>query len=274
MSSNNAFRKKHFHIARPDSQVESVYLKLIKFAQDHPNEDHSWFENAKKYAEQKEINEMLLDHFIFSLNLFYYRKDNLFYTTAKYLTDKIFALTLLILCTPLYLIFALIIKLTSTGPAFYRQPRIGKLAKPFFIYKFRTMYEGSEAHRATTSPLAKIKNDPRITPIGRFLRKWKFDELPQFFNILIGDMSFVGPRPLTIEESATMKTKYSIRYAVKPGLTGLWQVKRPHTNNGKLKIALDALYARKKTFLLDVYLLVMTFPVLLKGEKHFSELED
>jgi lipopolysaccharide/colanic/teichoic acid biosynthesis glycosyltransferase len=150
---------------------------------------------------------------------------------TKRLVDFMVALVGLILISPLLLLIALAIKASSPGPIFYQSGRLGKHKQPFFMLKFRTMSVDADAQRDKLrreqhleNELFKLKDDPRVTPIGKFLRQYSLDELPQLVNVLVGDMSLVGPRPLPPDESDLFSAPFTIRYQVLPGITGAWQV--------------------------------------------------
>jgi lipopolysaccharide/colanic/teichoic acid biosynthesis glycosyltransferase len=150
---------------------------------------------------------------------------------VKRLVELAIVITLLILATPLLITLALIVRLTSPGPALFRQVRIGRHARPFVMYKFRTMRDGAEdgmadlrPHSDVPGPLFKLREDPRVTRVGRVLRTSSLDELPQLLNVLIGHMSLVGPRPLPVGESAAVTGWAEKRFDVRPGMTGQWQV--------------------------------------------------
>lgn len=137
----------------------------------------------------------------------------------------------LICLAPFFFLIACLIKLTSRGPVFYNPLRAGLGGKPFHLYKFRTMIDGADSLREKlivynerSGPVFKMTNDPRVTSIGNFLRMWSLDELPQLINVLKGDMSLVGPRPLDIVEEKSMNDWHRIRRTVKPGMTCLWQI--------------------------------------------------
>jgi len=195
------------------------------------------------------------------------------------LFDIIIALLALILFSPLMLIIALIIKFYDKGPIIFKQKRVGKNGKIFYIYKFRTMYPDAENRlkellnkdpelRKEWYENFKLKNDPRITPIGKFLRKTSLDELPQFFNVLKGDMSIVGPRPVTKEELELHykdKTKYYVK--VKPGITGYWQVEaRGDESKYEDRVNMDIWYIKHRNFFLDIKIILKTILVMLKGK--------
>ncbi|HZO90242.1 MAG TPA: exopolysaccharide biosynthesis polyprenyl glycosylphosphotransferase [Chthonomonadaceae bacterium] len=194
------------------------------------------------------------------------------YAAAKRGLDILLALLLLIAAAPLMALIAALVKLTSRGPAIFKQTRIGLGGKPFTCYKFRSMCADAESRRQhllhlneVSGPVFKIKNDPRVTPIGRILRKYSLDELPQLFNVLQGDMSLVGPRPPVAQEVAQYGERERRRLAVKPGLTCLWQV------NGRSHIAfdrwveLDLLYIETMSFWGDIKILLQTIPAVLTG---------
>ncbi len=174
--------------------------------------------------------------------------------------------------SPLFLITALLIKLTSKGPVFFRQDRCGLNGRHFMAAKFRTMVDGAEKKRnelldlnEMTGPVFKIKNDPRLTGIGQFLRKFSIDELPQFFNVLRGDMSLVGPRPLPIEEN-DYKSWQRRRLSVKPGITCLWQVNgRNKINDFDNWVKLDLEYIDSWSLGLDFKILLRTIPAVMSG---------
>lgn len=183
-------------------------------------------------------------------------------------TIDIFAsICILILLSPVYIISALRVKLSSPGPIFYKQVRIGIYGKPFMIYKFRSMVLDAEAN----GPALSSENDPRITPWGRFMRKWRIDELPQFFNILKGDMSLVGPRPerqFYIDIIAKTNPHYKYLHKVKPGLTSWGMVKFGYAENTKEMIErmkYDLLYIKNCSLVLDFKIMIYTIFVILQG---------
>jgi len=193
---------------------------------------------------------------------------------TKGVIDWVGALVLIILASIPMLITALVIKLTSPGPAIFRQERGGKNGKPFRMYKFRTMHLDAEARRKDleplnqmTGPVFKIDRDPRITPVGRWLRKTSIDELPQLINVLFGEMSLVGPRPLPLYEVEKFQhTAQRRRLSVKPGLTCLWQV----TGRNEVKdfqdwVRLDLEYIDNWSLWLDFGILLRTIPVVILG---------
>jgi Undecaprenyl-phosphate galactose phosphotransferase WbaP len=183
----------------------------------------------------------------------------------------------LVLLMPLAII-SLIIQLTSSGPAIYRQSRIGKNGRPFLCYKFRTMYYDADERlqgildadpkaRQEWEEYRKLKDDPRITPIGQFLRRTSLDELPQILNILKGEMSMVGPRPVTQEEiEKYYKDSAELCFSVLPGITGLWQVSGRSNTSFGYRISLDSWYVRNWNLWLDIVILFKTVHVVYRRE--------
>lgn len=177
------------------------------------------------------------------------------------------------LLVPLVLVLSLLIRMDSPGPAIFRQTRIGKEGKPFTCYKFRTMIANAEQRKAelqrlneADGPLFKIRSDPRITRIGRILRRSSLDELPQVWNVLLGDMSLVGPRPALPEEVGQYEPWHHRRLEVTPGLTGLWQVLgRSDTSFDKM-VRLDIYYAENWSVGMDLHILLKTIPTVLSGK--------
>jgi exopolysaccharide biosynthesis polyprenyl glycosylphosphotransferase len=190
---------------------------------------------------------------------------------VKRTVDFLGALAGLVLLAPLLLATALAIKLTSPGPAIFSQERSGKHGRPFRMYKFRSMYSDAEqrrheleAYNQMTGPVFKLDNDPRITPLGRILRKYSIDELPQLVNVLLGDMSLVGPRPLpTYEVENFANTAQRRRLSVKPGLTCLWQISgRNKVRDFETWVKLDLEYIDNWSIWLDFRILLHTVPAV------------
>lgn len=175
------------------------------------------------------------------------------------LLDITGSIAILLLAFPIMLVVAVAIKLTSPGPILYRQERVGKGGKLFALYKFRTMIQDAEKH---VGPVWAAKDDARVTPVGRILRRTRLDELPQLFNILKGDMSLVGPRPERPFFVERHKALQGVRLAVKPGLTGLAQVRSYYDLKPAHKVKYDYLYIQKRSLLLNIYILLQTIPVL------------
>ena len=172
--------------------------------------------------------------------------------------------------SPVWLAIAGTIKLTSRGPVFYRDQRIGLGEQAFGMMKFRTMYADAAARQATleaaneaSGPLFKIKNDPRVTPVGGFLRRFSLDELPQVLNVLWGEMSLVGPRPLPIRDYEQLLPWHRKRYLVLPGMTGLWQVSGRIDLSFDDLVRLDFYYIENWSIWLDISILAKTLPAVL-----------
>jgi len=192
----------------------------------------------------------------------------------KVVFNYLLALCLMPILLPLIVVFAFLIKIESKGPVFFKQKRIGKNCKPFYIYKFRSMYknadkileellEKNEELRKEWEQNHKLKNDPRITKIGKFLRKTSLDELPQIFNVLKGDMAFVGPRPVTEEElNKFYKENKKFYCMVKPGITGLWQVSGRNDISYEERVQIDKWYVINWSLWLDVIILIKTFKAI------------
>lgn len=192
---------------------------------------------------------------------------------AKRLFDVLFSLSVLILFSPVYLLLALLIALSSPGSIFYVQERVGKDHKPFGCLKFRTMVENADEmllHMMATSPNLreefqdnfKLKKDPRITWIGHFLRMTSLDEFPQFWNVLKGDMSVVGPRPLVPEELSKYGHHIDKVLTIRPGITGLWQVSGRNDIPYHRRVQIDVYYVNSRKFWLDLWLIVKTIGVV------------
>jgi Undecaprenyl-phosphate galactose phosphotransferase WbaP len=193
---------------------------------------------------------------------------------AKRLFDIVFSLLVLILFSPVYLILALLIALSSEGPIFYVQERIGQNYKPFHCIKFRTMVTNADevlVQMMETSPQLrqefessfKLKKDPRITKIGRFLRITSLDEFPQFWNVLKGDMSVVGPRPLVAEELPKYGQHIEQVLTIKPGITGLWQVSGRNDIPYPRRVQIDLHYVKSRTLWLDLWIILKTIDVVI-----------
>jgi lipopolysaccharide/colanic/teichoic acid biosynthesis glycosyltransferase len=194
------------------------------------------------------------------------------YDAAKRALDVAGATAGLLLLSPMFCAVALAIRLTTDGPALLRQTRIGENGTPFRLFKFRSMYNDAEARRAALladnahgedSVTFKLKRDPRVTPIGRFLRRSSIDELPQLLNVLNGSMSLVGPRPPLPAEVARYNPHQLQRLAAKPGLTCLWQVSGRADLPFPRQVELDIDYVTHRSLRLDVSILLRTVPAVL-----------
>ena len=175
----------------------------------------------------------------------------------------------LVLIGPLMCLLALWIRLDSTGPVFYAAKRAGAKGRPFRCYKFRSMVAGADQMKETLrgrnqrdGPNFKLTDDPRITPLGRFLRRYSLDELPQLWNVLRGEMSLVGPRPHPMEEVNHYELQHYRRLDIKPGMTGLWQISARHSPSFDLNMHLDLTYIENWTLQLDIHILLRTVRVI------------
>ena len=188
--------------------------------------------------------------------------------------DIVFSGAGFIIALPLLLVVAAIIKITSPGPAFLRQERIGRFGKPFLLWKFRTMRIDADASShevhlrnliATDIPMVKLdaKSDPRVFPFGRILRSTCLDELPQLINVLRGDMSLVGPRPCMVYEFHQYQDWQKRRFDAMPGITGLWQVSGKNRTTFTEMIGLDIAYAERVSFMCDLKIILKTIPAIL-----------
>lgn len=175
------------------------------------------------------------------------------------LLDITGSLCILTCAFPAMFVAAVLVKLTSRGPVFYRQERVGRSGRVFELYKFRTMINDAERH---VGPVWASKDDERVTPVGRVLRRTRMDELPQLYNILCGHMSLVGPRPERPFFVQRHKALQGVRLAVKPGLTGLAQIRSFYDLKPAHKVKYDYLYIQKRSLLLNIYILLQTVPVL------------
>ena len=191
----------------------------------------------------------------------------------KRLMDIVLAVLAVILGSPVFLITALLVKLTSPGPIIFSQVRVGRFGRHFKFYKFRSMYIDAEARKAELlkhnesgdGVIFKMKRDPRITPVGRFIRKFSIDELPQLFNVILGDMSLVGPRPPLPSEVRTYTLEERKRLNITPGITCLWQVSGRSELPFSKQIALDKEYIASRSAWKDFLILLKTIPAILTG---------
>jgi lipopolysaccharide/colanic/teichoic acid biosynthesis glycosyltransferase len=207
---------------------------------------------------------------------------NAFQRTVKRVGDCLIAFVALIVFSPLFLYCYLAVKREDGGPAIFKQERIGRFGKPFYIYKFRSMYMDAEerkkelmAQNEMQGLMFKMDNDPRIIGsekgpgkgIGNFIRKTSIDELPQFWNILKGDMSLIGTRPPTVNEYEQYDLHHKIRLSMKPGLTGMWQVSgRSDITDFEEVVRLDTEYIEHWSIGLDLKILFKTIKVVFEGE--------
>ncbi|WP_404427970.1 sugar transferase [Ureibacillus chungkukjangi] len=196
--------------------------------------------------------------------------DGKLYLMGKRMTDLVLTIVGLILLSPLFLVIACIIKLANKkAPVLFKQIRVGKDGREFYMYKFRSMVENAEDLKAflvdqneAVGPVFKIKQDPRVTKVGRFIRKTSMDELPQLFNVLKGEMTLVGPRP-PLPEEVDQYTSYEYqRLTVRPGLTCYWQVSGRSNIGFKEWVELDLKYIQERNYLIDLKLIFKTVLVL------------
>jgi lipopolysaccharide/colanic/teichoic acid biosynthesis glycosyltransferase len=194
-------------------------------------------------------------------------------TRAKRLLDVTISLVLLVLLSPLLLLIALLIKKTSPGPVIYHWKVVGEKGRPFVGFKFRSMVVDADARKASlesvnemSGPVFKLTNDPRVTTIGRWLRRYSLDELPQLFSVLVGDMSLVGPRPPLQSEYARFDEYQKQKLLVKPGMTCLWQVSgRSEIRDFAEWVKLDLEYVATWSLMLDFKILAKTAAVVVSG---------
>ena len=199
--------------------------------------------------------------------------DALYLLVLKRLLDICLSSIILALTWPLFVGLAIAIALTSSGPVFFSQRRVGLRGETFWMLKFRSMYRDAEdrlaefsGHSNRSGVCFKLEKDPRVTPVGRILRRFSLDELPQLFNVLRGDMSLVGPRPGLLSEVAAYPEHAHARHHVLPGITGLWQVSGRADIGFDEMISLDLEYVRGVSFLNDCTILIRTFGAVLAGK--------
>jgi len=270
---------------------------LVSLLHDHSangvifNAKYTYFGDIEKaiHACEREGVEAWLMADFFSTNISqasvdeFYGRPVLIFRTApdvswqgviKQVLDVVLASASLILVSPLFAFFALLIKLTSPGPVLFRQRRCGLNGQPFTILKFRSMVVDAEQRKGELAamnemggPIFKLTNDPRVTPIGRFMRKYSVDEWPQLINVLRGEMSLVGPRAMDVEEVKRFDDwAHRRRFSVKPGLTGLWQISgRSNLKDFKDWVRFDLQYIDNWSLWLDLKIMWRTIPVVLAG---------
>jgi exopolysaccharide production protein ExoY len=199
------------------------------------------------------------------------------YPSVKRIFDIIFSLSILLITSPLLILISFAVKISSKGPVLYRDRRMGQNAQAIWCFKFRTMY--SDAKKQLPTLLAsnpslqkewetyhKLRNDPRITPLGRILRKTSLDEFPQFFNVVFGDLSVVGPRPFPVRfGNPTFQKKAPVILSVKPGITGLWQTSGRSSITLEERLHIDERYVKHRSFLFDLFLIMKTIPAVLSS---------
>jgi lipopolysaccharide/colanic/teichoic acid biosynthesis glycosyltransferase len=193
------------------------------------------------------------------------------YSFVSRAIDIVIATVVLVLATPIILLAAVAIKVSSRGPIFFRQARAGRDGRPFTMYKLRSMYAGADDdkelfrrhNQLPTGPCFKLKRDPRVTAIGRWIRRSSIDELPQLWNVIKGDMALVGPRPLPFDEVRRGTPQERLRLSVKPGITCLWQVSGRTEIPYERWLEMDVWYIQNRSFSLDLRILMQTIPAVL-----------
>lgn len=219
------------------------------------------------------LNRIQVEEFEGQKVITFFREKMLWQLLAKRLLDISVSVVLLIVLSPILLIVAISIKLTSAGPAIFCQDRVGMNKRIFKMYKFRSMIVDAEQKKQSlfklnemTGPVFKIKNDPRITSVGKFIRKISLDEFPQLWNVIKGEMSLVGPRPPLPSEVDKYERFHRRRLAIKPGITCLWQVGGRNNVSFEKWMELDQIYCENWSFWLDLKILLKTIPVILIGK--------
>jgi len=188
--------------------------------------------------------------------------------------DFTIALAAIIILLPAFVLIAIALRLERGGPVMFVQQRIGRHGAAFMLYKFRSMHVDGDrifADHIVSNPDAaaewardhKLQRDPRVTRLGSFLRRSSLDELPQLFNVLLGQMSIVGPRPIVADEVARYGRFFRFYCSVRPGITGIWQISGRNHVSYRRRVAMDAIYARKKSILLDIKIIAATIPAVL-----------
>lgn len=203
-------------------------------------------------------------------------KSRFMYHSIKRVFDFIAAICGVIILSPVMLVIAIFIKAEDHGPVFYKQVRVGKNGKKFKMYKFRSMFVNADKmlsklkeQNGVEGPMFKMKDDPRITKVGHFIRKHSLDELPQFLNVIKGDMSLVGPRPPLPLEVAKYSDYDKQRLLVTPGCTGLWQATERNDVGFSEMVQLDIEYIKKANFLFDLWIIWKTIQIIIKPNSSY-----
>lgn len=203
-------------------------------------------------------------------------KSRFMYHSIKQVFDFIAAICGVIILSPVMLVIAIFIKAEDHGPVFYKQVRVGKNGKKFKMYKFRSMFVNADKmlsklkeQNGVEGPMFKMKDDPRITKVGHFIRKHSLDELPQFLNVIKGDMSLVGPRPPLPLEVAKYSDYDKQRLLVTPGCTGLWQATERNDVGFSEMVQLDIEYIKKANFLFDLWIIWKTIQIIIKPNSSY-----
>lgn len=234
------------------------------------NMDYKVLRNLERYSYEQFSRPVEDQRFVLKLALWCIRMK--FRRSFKRVLDLTITLMALPMLLPLMLITALAIKLDSPGPVIFRQTRVGKWGQPFTCYKFRSMHIDAEqkklallSQNEADGPVFKMQNDPRVTRVGRVIRKLSIDELPQFFNVLMGDMSLVGPRPSLPMEVQEYQFDFVRRFEAVPGITGLQQVSGRSDLDFQRWMELDLEYVAKRGIRQDIYIILKTIPAVLFG---------
>ena len=252
-------------------------MSTYQFVYEPPDASSTWTQpglrskSRKSRKSRKAKGIVFLDDIRSEAYYFDLRTRRPFAARIKRGFDLLFATAAITLLSPLFLFLMAAIKLTSRGPLIFRQRRIGFRCNQFDMYKFRTMYDGAhlkekELAEQSGGSFLKLKNDPRITPIGRFLRKYSLDELPQLFNVLEGTMSLVGPRPLLLSDLDKLPRRSPLsRFSMPPGITGLWQVSGRSDCSEIKRMQFDREYVDRWSLGLDLWILFRTIEVVVTG---------
>jgi lipopolysaccharide/colanic/teichoic acid biosynthesis glycosyltransferase len=243
---------------------------IDEFEKIYDIDDRGWIKNTKKHVSEDSIDGAVLAFLLRKIIWFQKNSKIRRYLIFKRMFDVSLSVFLLLSLSPFYPLVYLAIRMTSSGPAFYSQIRIGKYGQPFWIYKFRTMYSASEMidkFADQSRPNTGLQGDYRVTSIGNILRFTSIDELPQLLNVFFGQMSFVGPRPLSPDDSSLMAPSEFDRLNALPGLTGLWQVLDRFSTDGRMKLKMDSLYSKHRSISLDLKILALTVPLLINPHK-------
>jgi len=218
-------------------------------------------------------NDLMHNTDLIHLNQLPLSQTKPFQWTMKRIMDVTLSLMAIIALAPLFLLLTILIKIDSKGSAVFKQKRVGINKKEFYMYKFRSMvndaeekFEQVKEYNQTNPIMFKASNDPRITKVGKFIRRYSLDELPQLFNVLKGEMSLVGPRPPLLRELKEYKSWHYVRFQTIPGLTGMWQVSgRANITDFDAVVNLDYKYIKNWNILMDIGIILKTIPVVING---------
>ncbi len=273
-----------------EKYIRTAFIDTVVIAKDYPQEElsnlinriHRLLENVIYVPSINGIPLIMEPRYFLREEIFCLEIKNNLDFPLNYLIKRVFdyilSIIIFFLVTPIMILIAIAIKINSKGPIIFYQERVGKNGRIFRCYKFRTMYEDAEERLKRlldTDPKAKkeweekykLKDDPRITLVGKFLRRTSLDELPQIINVLKGEMSIVGPRPVTKQELDRYYKELSAYYLrIPPGITGLWQVSGRNNLTYKERVALDVWYVRNWSLWLDIVILIKTIKVIFTGE--------